>query len=154
MLKTYWTMSVFIYICSNQISKKPQNKNKKEKNLLGSVGSHECKYKHVRGNSTVNFIFSAQITSLKCISLLQTAQTICLLMCPMGPQVLERERKGRMYAGRGHIENVQEPLVFNVIEYFCISSVNRHPYTVPFSQYCSRTMKFTGHRSSLNKFEH
>lgn len=77
-LKTCWTMNVLIYICSDQFSKKPQNKTKKkkEKTLLGSVGSRECKYKHVRGNSTVNFIFSAQITSLKCISVTNSSDNL------------------------------------------------------------------------------
>lgn len=36
---------------------------------------------------------------------LQIVLTISLLMCPMGPQILAREKEGRTYAGRGHEEN-------------------------------------------------
>lgn len=82
-------------------------------------------------SSALAGVFSAQLTSLKCItlSITNSSQTISFLtrltmMCLIlsFTQVLEKEREDRTYAGKWHAENMTKDL--------CISSVTRHQYTV------------------------
>lgn len=133
--------------CINSYLFWPNLKKKKEKKPTQDLFAH-MSAKHVRGNAIMNLVFSAHFSEVH-LFVTTSSQTICLLMCSMGPQVLGRKREDRMWAGRRQPEKVWEPLVCDVMQHLHICSVKRHHYTG-----LLQDNEFTGHRSSLNRSEH